>query len=98
MFRDSLGREFFIELVEEMLTADVIGEYAQQHMALADVEVEVSVDVSPPEECEPLDRVLSRLNAGEEISEEAHQALLLADVHPNPAEYFTADDADGASD
>jgi hypothetical protein len=90
LFRESFGREFFINQIEYMLAEDVIAEYAQEHTVLADVQVDVSVDVSPPEECPPLDQVLTRLNAGEEIPEAAHWALRYADVHPNPDEYFAS--------
>lgn len=90
-YRDSLGRESFIDIFEWMLTEEVIAEYAQEHTVLADVQVDVSVDVSPPEECPPLDKLLTRLNAGEDIPEAAHWALRYAGVHPNPNEHFDED-------
>ena len=88
MIRAEADREEIFDTLEEMVANDVVREYAEKHGVYAPVDVDVTVDVPPVEECYQLEAVRAALEDGEKLPPRAHMALDYGGIHPNPEEYL----------
>ena len=84
MIRAESDRDTVTNILGEIIVNDVIREYAEEHGVYAPLHGGMKFNFPPPEDCESLGSLRTKLEDGEQLPEKAHMALGYGGMHPNP--------------